>query len=78
MGEIVAFVKPPAPDAAPKPKRRREPRGFLLVPLRILDAAKVVENSLSACVYDGKSTGTIAWRELYMILAALDDSAKYL
>ena len=79
MGEVVKFAKPETSDA-PKRKRRHEPRGWLLVPLRTLDAAKSLQDSLDACVYgESKSIGeTIDWRAIYMILAALDESAKYL
>jgi hypothetical protein len=77
MGEIVAFARP-APDATTPPKRKRE-RGFLLVPLRALDAARRLQDSLDLCVYsEGKrSLGeTISWRSIYELLAIIDTATR--
>jgi hypothetical protein len=74
---VVPFPKPAAsPD--PAPCRKREPKGFLLVPRRILDVLARLEASVDAFAADHGNTGVmIDWNAYYQVIAILELAPRY-
>lgn len=72
---VIAFRKKPLAAAASKPQRKREPRGYLLVPARIMDSVAKLEASLDAITHNDAAHADYA--SLYQILAILDLSTRY-
>jgi hypothetical protein len=71
MGDIVKLAKPVDEPEPKKHKLRNEPRGFLLVPARIMDAVDELEASIEECTLDPGFTKTLDYDALYRILACL-------
>jgi hypothetical protein len=76
MGEVIEFARP---EETTTPKRRRhEPQGYIMVPLRILEPLKRLEDSVNALAADHADTGkSVDWQAYYSVLACLEDAARY-
>jgi hypothetical protein len=70
MGEVLLL-----PDH--RQKLRRDPKGFLLVPARILVPLQRLEASVEALSTDTTNSKHIDWNSYYAVLAILEMSARY-
>jgi hypothetical protein len=73
MGEVLSIV-----DRKAGPRRKHEPKGFMLVPVRILEPLAKLEASVSAHAADTSNRGPgICWESFYGVVAILDMAARY-
>jgi hypothetical protein len=77
MGEVVAFA-PREKEDAPRPRRRAEPQGYLLIPARILKPLAELEASVDAFAADHSNTGKgLDWGAYYRVVAIFETAARY-
>jgi hypothetical protein len=80
VGEVItlASVRLEKTDA-PRRERKPEPRGFFLVPRRVLSSLARFEASVDAFAADIPSdiSKRLDWLAYYETIACLEDSARY-
>jgi hypothetical protein len=79
MGEVVqiADYKPEAGYLITDAKLRPEPRGYLLVPARVLDVLKRLEDSVEAYTADQTGKAHIDWKAYFHLMAILEMAPRY-
>jgi hypothetical protein len=75
MGDLVPFAPVSIEPVDPKKKIKHEPRGYLLVPVRALDALAEFEASIEA--WTSNRAKDVSWDAYYRLVAVLELAPRY-